>query len=285
MKAAALTYKKPIHEMNGGVLVQAKHLTILFTAIILLFSCTGCLEEKISKTEVLNRTTSAIEEATSYSYDMRLQLDFFLPDHTSFSAKYKLSAKTVIEPHAEEIDLSIEIHDQEMDMKLYLVDDSYYLYIPELGWSKQDVADVQLLSVIKPSQFKVVEMLKAVQPDLIRFDNSGEDMILYYKEQDGVFTNHIKLAFLEQVVQELMTDVNQEALMKNFTFENFVYELTIDSISYLPKKEVMQYQLMFELMDDEVVIYNTSVTTYQGYDSIKTISVPDEAKDLAWLYE
>jgi len=264
--------------------MKIKLITIIIMLMSIITFVIGCQEEELSASDVLSRTIESANETNSYAFEMEMNQDIIIPRYHFLSTNYSISGKLTTEPVATETDIEMDVEGTQMDMKMYYVDDLYYLYVPDLGWGWQDVNGELFLDDAYEEPFEYINMLQKVDSETIRIEKEDGQLLLSYIDDHGVFAESIKEDFLE-VIEEILSDLDIETRPEVMAVSDLSYSLLINESNYLPTEESIGYQLLIETEDEDIIIEHYNVVKYLEFDTFDSIAVPDEIINDAVPYE
>ena len=244
----------------------------------------GCQEDKLSTSDVLSKTIESVDETYSYEFEMGMNQDIIIPRYHFLSTIYSISGRMITEPVASKIDIEINVEGIEMDMKMYYVDDLYYLYVPDMGWVWQDANGELLLNEAYKEPFEYIYMLQKVDSENISIEKEDGKLLLSYVDVHGAFAEFIKEDYLK-ILEEIINDVNIDTRPEEMAISDLSYVLLIDDSNYLPAEEIIEYQLLIETEDEDIIIEHYSVVKYLEFDTFDSIAIPDEVINDALPYE
>ncbi len=264
--------------------MKPKLIVLLIVLMSIVFILFGCQEEKMSASDVLTRTIESVNDTNSYAFEMEMNQDTIIPRYHISSTSYSISGRLTTEPVASEVAIEIDMEGMKMDMKMYFVDDLYYLYVPDLGWGWQDANGEIFFSEAYIEPFEYINMLQKIDSEIISIEKEDGQLLLSYVDDQGVFAEFLKEDFLE-AFEASLSDIDLEIRPEEMAVSGLSYALLIDSNNFLPTEETIEYQLLIETEDEDIIIELYIVVKYLEFDTFDSIVVPEEIINDAVPYE
>lgn len=248
----------------------------LIPLLLLLLLVTGGCEEELTAFEVLERSMESAREANAseFSLEMRQDMSF---DGDSMSSVMKAQGKMTEVPYAMEMKMETDMMGMAMDMEMYLADDVAYMYMPMVGWVKENVDESIYLAHAYEDPYQYMHMLQQVEEnEAISMELVEGFYNLSYEDIGGVLAALIMDEMRTQMGVDLFGDPEVEDMIDDISISNLKYSLSIDEESFLPGDATMTFDMSMAFMDMVIDIAQDVQITYHSFGDFEQIIIPDE---------
>lgn len=248
-------------------------------------------KSELTLQQVYEKTMKRQQELTSTKADMNMDMDIEMTldgETVKMTSSSALKMETVIDPLQFSIEGTTSMIDSsngekvEFPMKMYMNQkDGFYLYEETAGgWLKLPNEEYEEILEAAGMQNDAKEQLKQLQQFVndFKFEQTKESFVLTLDAEGEKFLEFIKEqanAALGEEGEGLFADLN------SLTFDNANYELTIDKKTFDLTKLVIDMAMNINEDGVESKISQSATIHYYDFNSIKSITIPQEAIDTA----
>ena len=236
---------------------------ILFTiltvfAVFFVVACGNKKDAKINKEEVLKK---AAEVANDIKSGNKL-VNTIMEIKGGVTVEYIIDSSIIIEPFS--MKLTLEQKGQDAKVTTFVKDGIMYMSNPiNNTWEKQE-ATFETIEQFKNALDTSTEIYNMLKDHLDKVD---------IKEKDGnyIITVPKNSDFIKESLKEQMNSIVGQS--PDFNPDNVTFEYLIDKETYFPKV----LSLSFEAKLDEQDVKVTTTNTLSNINSVREITVPEEA--------
>ncbi len=201
------------------------------------------LGEDVGAEDIYARSMAALAEANACNYIMEIDIDINLPDLYDQSSNIITEGKTTMDPPADEMMISFDSPEMQMDFQMYIVDELVYIEVPEVGWlwlDEDDDFDMASFQEDFTDTFAIAERI-GLERAQVEFEDNH--YLVFFDSDDEVFNQVIKDLALEQTTG----DSDTEDLFDTIKFQEVYFGFIIDRSTFLPSSLTLNYSLAMEI--------------------------------------
>ncbi|KYG33721.1 DUF6612 family protein [Alkalihalobacillus trypoxylicola] len=241
---------------------------------------------ELDVTEILTRSTEAMNEVNSFSSEMTIDqvmdLGQDIPDleTSEITTSIEMKMDVILEPFGMyqliDMDMGIPELGGPMQMESYFTEDGMYVYEPTMDmWAKYPASmteEILALSEMDVSPEEQVELLQSFSDDV----SVEEDGDVYVLTVSGSDDNLMEL--IESMMS--MTDAGEMAdmqmMMEMMDISEIDYVLTINKETYYQESIDMNMTMTMEAEGETATITQKMVGTFYGYNELDSIEIPED---------
>lgn len=242
-------------------------------------------EEKVSELtleEVMNKSTEASVDLKSFSVKMDLTQDMSDQGDLNVQTNSVIDMNIVTEPMAfyQKMNMSMGEESESFETESYFSEAGMFFYEPSTSqWMKfpQEMTDTFLQ--MSGTQSNPGEELKKLQQFVedFTFEQDTNNYILKLKASGEKFNEFIK----ETAAQQLPPEISAEEALSDMKINAVDYEILIDKKTFYPVALNMDMDLEMTIDGQTIAMKQKMNGQYSNYNSIETITVPQEIIDSA----
>ncbi|WAA10052.1 DUF6612 family protein [Fervidibacillus albus] len=243
-------------------------------------------EDPINLTDVFQNTMEASSSLQSYSVQMATEQD--ITNNTTsetIHTEMTMEMDVTTDPLAIHQNLSMSAPEP-VQMEMYFTEEGYFVYEPISDmWMKMSgemFQQFQQLPEEKTNPYEQIQQMEQYVDDFSLQENDSEYILSLNVEGD---------AFLDFVKQQSIDfsngegDVGYEDSMDSVSLDQLDYTITVDKETFLPKKMEMTMQMQLDENGEQLTMLQKSNFTYNNYNGIDQIIVPEEIVNNAVDFE
>lgn len=265
-------------------------LSVSILSIVLLVACSDTAEpvsetenkqankdannqSELTIKEVYEKMMDASEDIKSFAMDMEMEQEIIEGDNEPVPTQSAIHSKVVQEPIGLEQKVKMTIGDQTMETEQYLTEEGFYMYDPaQKMWMKYSEGHEDLMAQIQADsgldQTQTLSELESFIEDFT-FKQNEDEFILTLDADDEKFNTLVQ--------QELSSGSVEMNDIKDIEINGVEYEIFVDKKTYLPNQMNILMNINMSADGQKVTLKQDIDTAYSDYNSIDTISIPEEA--------
>ena len=239
------------------------------------------VEKELTAEEVYEKMVEASEEVKSFAMNMKIKQDMTSPDEDgNVAIEMNTDTEIIQEPFSlfQSIEMDMDgagLEAQKQKMDQYLTEEGFFMYDSAndvWGKSTQEYSEVATqFNAQQTNQFDTLKDLDTFVDDFT-FKQDTSQYIL------GLSGNDDKMnEFVQKSMPANMQDLTQG--IENMEVSNVDYEILIDKETFLPTVMNVSMDINMQTGGATVLLKQTVESSYDKYNEIKEIVVPEKAKD------
>lgn len=264
--------------------MTARLVVTLIMLVMVTCLVSGCQMGAPDPAAVLVNTLEAVNDADSYEFEMEIFQEMRGDEDGDLKTDTITRGQVILDPMSMKMDMQTTAAGMEMEMTMYLVDETMYMSVPFMGWVSVGVDDPEghLLEQSYEDPLEYVEKLRELDPDGVTLEEDGDNYVLVYKDEAGELANLLQEEMDEQLGFGVLDSAEAPEVEGEGTeFSDVVFSLVVDRQTYLPVEHSLSFALNMDLMGDEVGMDQEIKVKFLDFGTVDEIEVPDEAREEA----
>lgn len=251
-----------------------------------------------SAEEVYSNAMDAAEEMESAEATMDMTQNMDLGDEGSIQVDSSYDMEITLDPLAMHMDGTTSMGggddddsalaglEQDMDMEIYMVDDTIYMYNEMMGgWVKMDGTEMDMVEELagqQPDPADQIEMFEDYVDDL-SFDETDDGYVFKLKAEDGDFDELFDKLIEENLSDDMLGDLgaDEQEMLDNMEINSMDMEIGIDKETYDMKTYNVDMDMTMEMAGEKMDISQSVESEYSNINGVDDIEVPDDVEDEA----
>ena len=234
-------------------------------------------ESELTINEVYEKMMDASEDINSTVMDMEMKQEIIEGDNEPVQTQSTIHSKVVQEPIGLEQKINMTIDDQTISTEQYMTEEGFYMYEPaQKVWMKYSEGHEELMAQLQAdSGLDQTQTLSELQPFIedFTFQQNNEEFILTLKADDDKFNSLVQ--------EELSSAAVELDDVENIEINDIEYEIFVDKKTYLPNQMNIVMNINMSADGQKVTLKQDIDTVYSDYNTIDSISIPEEALEQA----
>ena len=234
-------------------------------------------ESELTINEVYEKMMDASEDINSTVMDMEMKQEIIEGDNEPVQTQSTIHSKVVQEPIGLEQKINMTIDDQTISTEQYMTEEGFYMYEPaQKVWMKYSEGHEELMAQLQADsgldQTQTLSELQSFIEDFT-FQQNNEEFILTLKADDDKFNSLVQ--------EELSSAAVELDDVENIEINDIEYEIFVDKKTYLPNQMNIVMNINMSADGQKVTLKQDIDTVYSDYNTIDSISIPEEALEQA----
>ncbi len=223
--------------------------------------------------EVYEKMMSASEDINSMVMDMEMEQEIIEGDNEPVSTQSTIHSKVVQEPIGLEQKVKMTIEDQTIETEQYITEEGFFMYDPaQKMWMKYSEGHEDLMAQLQADagldQTQTLGELQSFIEDFT-FKQNDDEFILTLDADDEKFNSIVQ--------EELSSSSVDMENVEDIEINGIEYEIFVDKKTYLPNQMNIVMNINMSADGQKVTLKQDIDTVYSDYNSIESISIPEEA--------
>ncbi|TCZ75779.1 hypothetical protein E0485_15465 [Paenibacillus albiflavus] len=253
----------------------------IWTAIVLVGALvlSGCSAEQLKAAEVYKKTQEASQKLDSFGMDMDMKMNM-AAGTDKMDMNTAVNASIIMKPDLQmDMLMDLNMAGQQVKMQMVLVKDGLFVKDPSNAWTQMPKEQVDLMMGSSKEQYDPSAQLDQLKQfaDDFSMTESSEAYTLKLEATGEKFKKFMQ----EEMKKQLASQQNMGALAENmpeFTFNKAEYVFVIDKKTFNPKEVNMVLDAEFTVEGQKVQMNIDMKATYNKFNEIKEIKLPEGAK-------
>lgn len=251
-----------------------------------------------SAEDVYSNAMDAAEEMESTEATMDMTQNMDLGDEGSIKVDSSYDMEMTLDPLAMHMDGTTSMGggddddsdlaglSQDMDMEIYMVDDTIYMYNEMMGgWIKTDGAEMDMVEELagqQPDPAEQIEMFEDYIDDL-SFEETDDGYEFTLKAEGDDFDELFDKLIEENVSDDMLGDMgaDEQEILDNMEIHSMDMEIGIDKETYDLKTYNVDMDMTMEMAGEEMDLSQKVESEYSNINGVDEIEVPDDVEDEA----
>lgn len=266
------------------------------------FLC-GCEWEQINITELMDKTSKNLAEENSYVFKMEIEREIFGEKVKNTHSQSSVSGEIIVEPMQMKMEIKNIVDEMNIDIEMYLKENSLYMYTPFLGWivADTDKPQTEIFQQVYSSPIEHIATFYNVDHNNIEastesyLDESGKEAnyyLLTYSDESGYLATYLTDEAKNQLNTIMQLESSQEientetsSNNKDLVFNDVIANMLIDRETLLPAEYAISYNIETKVAGEIVKLEQKTIIKFSNYGMVEKIRIPESAKENSVSFE